>query len=495
MTRTGCERIGRWIAVSVVVWALVRVGVCAAATPVIPADAVAYWRFDPSRFGGAAADPAALAQRRVVLAGMRAAVASGLVGESRAAGALDALLAAAEVGARPHTLCLLDLDGHRRGDGQGLAPEVLRFALAVESSGDHAALLRTLRAILIGGDAQAVAGAQQEIVLPGSVRGVRYREPGWSPWREVQWASTADSFVIGFGAGSLERWFSAQASGPPDDAPWAPHRLAVERQRQTGDVFFEAYLGLDQARRGFPWGFRGGRVRRVLETLGLSNARDVMIHGRWIEPAGAAPGPALIALDVTYSARSERPGVVRRVAVSEDRWPEDLRIEPPPGTYAVVMRAPWGAWITTALDLVWAASSADHADAKRAAIRAWLRGPGGQALTRLIASVEPWAVVSDVPAPIAPIPGASTLFVPIKPGVSASAFEDLLRRTLADHRDRLQVQDGVWSFKVDPGGVLRIPSWGVVGRAAAPVFVGGWGPPVVIENRARLGDPRSAPGE
>lgn len=458
--------------------------------PRIPADAVAYWRLDTTRFAGpGAADPAAQAQRRILLAGLRAAAASGLIAESRAAGALDALLAASEVGARPHTLCLLDLAGERTATGHGLAPRTLRFALAIESSGDHALLLRTLRAILIGGDSDTAGGVQREITLPGAVRGVSYREPQWAAWHEIQWASTDDMFVIGLGAGSLERWFAAQAAPEPVDTPWAPHRAMVNRVRPAGGVFFEAYLGLDQARHGFPWGFIGGRVRRVLDTVNLSNARDVMMHARWVEPAADSSTPALIALDLTYSARSERPGVVRRVAVSEDHWPADLPMSPPPGTYAIAMRAPWGLWVHTALDLVWATADSDRADFKRAAIQGWLERAGGP-LGRLLSRLEPWVVVSDVPPPIAPMPGASTFFVPIKPGVGAEAVSSEMRAVLADHLKRILIEDGVWSFKVDPGGVLRIPSWGLVGSPARPILVGGWGPPVVTENRRRLGDPR-----
>ncbi len=463
----------------------------------IPPDAVAYWRLDTTKFAGARMDPAVLAQRRVLIAGLRAAVASGLIAEPRAAGALEAVLAASEVGARPHTLCLIDLDADRPERGEGIEPNVLRMVLELESVGDHAALLRTLRAILVGdakGDADAAA--QRAITLPGGVTGVAFRRAEWAPWREVQWASTDRTFVIGLGAGSLDRWFGAQqAAINPDDVPaiapeWDAHRRHVADSRPDGDIIFEAYLGLDRARAGFPWGFMRGRVRRVLETVGLSNARDVMIHARWIEPRPGASHPPLIAADMSWRARSERPEIVRSVQISEAAWPQrGVSMPAPPGTYAMVLRADWERWVMTALTLYPAASSSEDEPRRSAAMRDWTRRNIGT-LARLLSRAEPWLVVSDVPLPVTPMPGAATFFIELRPGADAREAGDLLRTLIGSHMDRVLVQDGVWSYNVDDRGVLRIPSWGFVGPKDKPILVGGWGPPVVTENRARLGDTR-----
>lgn len=458
----------------------------------IPPDAVAYWRLDTTKFAGARADPAVLAQRRVLIAGLRAAVASGLIAEPRAAGALEAVLAASEVGARPHTLCLLDLDADRPERGEGMDPNVLRMVLELESAGDHAALLRTLRAILVGdtkGDADATA--QRALALPGGVAGVAFRRADWAPWREVQWASTERTFVIGLGAGSLERWFAAQhAEADPNETPvWDSHRGHVAEDRPPGDVVFEAYLGLDRARDGFPWGFMRGRVRRVLETVGLSNARDVMFHARWIEPPPGASHPPLIAADITWRARSERPGVVRGVPISESAWPQrGVSMPPPPGTYAMVLRADWERWVMTALTLYPAASSSEDEPRRAAVMRDWARRNRGT-LARLLARAEPWLVVSDVPLPVTPMPGAATFFIELRSGADAIETGNLLRTLIGAHMGRVLIDDGVWSYNVDDRGVLRIPAWGFVGPNEKPILVGGWGPPVVTENRARLGDP------
>ena len=483
-----------------IVWSLVGlVSMKASADPVvaqrsgIPSDAVAYWRLDTSRFAASNADPAAKAQRRFLLAGMRAAVASGIIKKPGAAHALEGLLAASEVGSRPHTVCLLDLTAGREPSGTGMAPSELRIVLEIETPTDHTALLRTVRAILIGdGKAGDQVGAQHELTLPGGVQGVTYREPDWAPWHDVSWASTDHSFVIGLGAGALERWFGAQQVDEPTEPAWRAHQSFVDRVRPKGDVFFEAYLALDRVRQGFPEAFIEGRVTRVLETLSLSNARDVMVHGRWVEASAGESHAPMIAADITWSDRSEKPGIVHGLPISESRWPtKSLRMAPPPGSYLIVMRVDWERWVRTAMNLFPASSRSSKAFLHRIEVRNWFSRTR-TTLPRFLSKLEPWLVVSDYPTPMTPIPGAATYFAELTPGASVQEAGEEFRDLIGSHMKRVTVQDGVWWFSADPGGVLRIPAWGFVGTEDDAVMVGGWGPPVVTENRTRLGDPFEA---
>lgn len=457
---------------------------------IIPEDAIAWWRLDPSRFAANRADPAVRAQREVVVAGLRAAVASGVIADESAARTLEALLAASEVGGRKHTLCLLDLEAERAPDGTGMAPRVLRMALELETGADHASILRSVRAILVG-DGQRPAsapGVQREIELPGGVRGVAYREQGWAPWREISWASTERSFVVGLGRGALERWFEAQHRPVEAATSWAGHEQWVDASRPSGPIFFRAYMNFDRIRDGFPEAFVEGRTPRVLDAISLSNAREVMLHGRWIDAERTGVDIPMIAGDITWSARSERPGVVRGLPISESTWPARLRMAPPPGSYLIVLRADWERWVHTALELVPAASRTTSTWRRRVAIRRWLRGHGNELRTFLL-MLEPWLVLSDVPTPISPMPGAATFFTPLKRGVTARQASEAFQSLLSAHAERIGSEQGVWWFRVDSGGVLRIPAWGFVGPKGEPIMVGGWGPPVVTENRKRLGDP------
>ncbi len=456
----------------------------------IPDSAIAWWRLDPSRFAANQVDPAVKAQRQVVIAGLRAAVASGVIVDTSAARTLEALLAASEVGGRKHTLCLLELDAERSPDGTGMSPRTLRMVLELETGTDHASILRSVRAILVG-DAKGPdqsKGVQRELKLPGGVTGVAFREADWAPWREISWASTERSFVIGLGRGALEQWFAAQDRQTLAAPNWAAHEQQVDSARSPGVIFFSAYMNLDRIRVGFPEAFVEGRTKRVLDAVNLSNARDVMLHGRWISAERTGVSIPMIAADITWSARSELPGVVQRRAISEESWPASLRMSPPPGSYLIVLRADWALWTYTALDLVPAASRTTSTWRRTRAIRRWLR-TNDLDLRRFLANLEPWLVLSDVPTPVTPMPGATTFFAPLKRGVSAQEASEAFQAILSVHAERLANEDGVWWFQVDPAGILRIPAWGFVGPKDAPIMVGGWGPPVVTENRKRLGDP------
>jgi len=453
-----------------------------------PPSAIAWWRLDPGRFRAGQADPAAAARREIVLAGFRAAVASGVVEDSAASKALEGLLAAGEVGSTRHTLCLLDFEAQRGPGGTGMDPQILQMVLELESPSNRPALLRTVRAILIGsgpGGAEA-AGRQRIIKLPGGREGVAYSEADWPAWRQVAWASTEDAFVIGLGEGALEAWFAAPDPDVGTRPPWAAHREAAARARQSDDVFFEAYLGLDGLRRGFPEAFVEGRAERVLAATNLSNARDFMLHGRWAEPPADRRHPPMIALDATWSARSRAPGAVEHRRLSESSWPEEeIAMAPPPGSYVIAMPAPWREWVDTALRIVPAATPEEKHVWRMVAVRQWRRAHGDN-LRAFLDSLAPWLIVSDTPPPVLPMPGASTFFAELRADASPDDAAALLHSLLSPFREQILRDQGVWSFRVDEGGLLRIPSWGFIEAEPRAVMVGGWGPPVVIENRRRL---------
>lgn len=453
----------------------------------IPPDTLAWWRLDPSGFAANRADPAHRAQRDLVVSGLRAAVASGVIQDEGAARALQGLLAASEVGGRPHTLCLLKLDAERGPDGSGMAPRVFQMVLELETPNHHASLLRTVRAILIGNPDEP-RGAQRQITLPGGVAGVAYRESDWAPWREISWASTEDSFIIGLGRGALNTWFEEQAGVSPDKGRWSEHEAWAQSSRVAGAFFFQAFMNLDGIRHAFPEAFHEGRTQRVLEAVDLSNAREFMLHGGWVSAEDSGAGLPMIAADITWSARSERPEVIRGRAISESTWPFQLTMPKPNGSYVVVIRAPWDQWVYTALELVPAASRTTSTARRAVLIRRWLRTSDIE-LRQFLSMLQPWLVLSDAPTPVTPMPGATTLFAPLKRGVTAREASDALLAVLEAQEDRISIDDGVWWFQVDPAGVLRIPAWGFVGPKESPIMVGGWGPPVVTENRKTLGDP------
>ncbi|MEC9373960.1 MAG: hypothetical protein VYC34_08955, partial [Planctomycetota bacterium] len=323
-----------------------------------PEGAIAWWSFDPSRFA-AASKPS---PERIAMTSLLRAIVAGRVIESESvARILEGILAASEVGALPHTLAVLDFEAER-GPEAAMSPTRLQMTLELDTARDHARFLRTLQAILVdaervarAGDEAKPLGAQRQIALPGEKNAVAYTEPDWPAWREISWMSTDAQFVVALGRDAIPALVEARSAAARrgEPAAWLAHRAVVDRTRPEGEVFLEAYLSIDALRQGFPDAFSFGRARRTFEALNLSNARDVMLHARWVDPpADSTNAPAFIALDVTWSARSEAPGVIRHKRISEDRWPgRALEMDPPPGSYVMVVAAEWDSWFDQCLEI------------------------------------------------------------------------------------------------------------------------------------------------
>lgn|GEM_PF-1571847 len=488
----------------------------------LPASALAWWRLNPSRFRAVREQGA---QRFAVLATLRALVASGVVSDEQGKRVLEGVLAAAEVGSAPHTLVLTDFAAKRPPGGSGMDLQRLRMALSVGAGANHRSMLRTIRAILIsdGGASKALApagkpsarGEQRALDLPGDRHGVAYAQPDWPEWREVSWSSTPGAFVVGLGPGALEEWFTAQDGPGRADAakpvaekqrPWFAHRALVDDVRKPGDVFFEAYVNIDALRTRFPGAFVTGRTTRTLRALGLANAHDLMVHGRWIDPALAETDahPPLIALDVTWST----PALVRfgaiaprdvhvkreihRLALTEDIWPaQELHLPPPNGSFALVMRIDWPALTTLSLDLVQATRRDTRLGAFVAFRGRWEAFTDG-AREGLFKALGPIVVISDDPPPLLPAPGAATYFLELNPGTDADRALAQVQQLLAPLRHRVTHTDaGVWSIRLDDAGFVRAPVWGVAGPKESQAIIVGWGATIIDHIRKRRAPPSS----
>ncbi len=469
--------------------------------PSIPPNSIAWWRFDPTGFDS---QRQAAAERAAMTIMLRALVASGVVDKDSTAAIVEGLLAASEVGAAPHTLCVLDFAADRPPDGDGMDIHRLQMVLELQTKGDHTAHLRTLKAILIDAERSrderdnAGHGAQRALKLPAGVKGVAYREPDWEEWREVSWASTENTFLVGLGRGSLERWLEFRAVKPTpanNHKPlWRAHQNITAHNTDHGETFFEAYLEIDGLRRGFPEAFSVGRAQRIFAALKLDNARDFMLHGRWVRQQNA-DAAALIALDATWSSRADKPGSVRRIAVSEPAWPDrQLALPPPPGSYAIAMRVDWTDWLNVTFNLIEAFGRDPDLQERRDTINQWRRRNGAK-LRRFTARLKPWLVLSDSPAPIAAIPGLTTLYVEHWPAANQQASASDLDSLISDYTEVLarDVSTGIRYLKLEPTGLIRAPAWGFATFHNTPLLIGGWSPIVVTQNRQWLATMENAP--
>jgi len=178
--------------------------------------------------------------------------------------------------------------------------------------------------------------------------------------------------------------------------------------------------------------------------------------------------------------------------VSAAYWPGDeLHMEPPPGSYAIVTRADWGGWVNQTLDTF--GSSRKEWDAiKFDALRSKWQRTHKETLDGVASKLGPWVVFSDAPRPVIALPGLTTMFAelggPIEPG-----FQDELAQVLATVLDNVAFDNEtrVWSASLlppdlDPGGLLRVIAWGIGGLPDKPVLVMGWGANSVRQNLERL---------
>jgi hypothetical protein len=419
-------------------------------------------------------------ERELLVAGLRAGVASGVFGEGTPASLIEGLLAAAEIGRVPHTVCLLDFRAMREPDGTGMVVQELGAVIELRTRRDHAEYLRTVRAILQASERNAgQSGEQRRLELPGDRVGVAFRIDTWDAWREIAWASLDDRFVVGVGRGALADWFAGARGG--DEAAWLRHRTRVEAERPAGDVFVEGFIDLRGLRRRFPSAFQYGRTPRMLRSLDMANDAEVMLHGRFVE---LEDGPPLLALDVTSSAGEQ----VQRNPLSAARWPGEIGMEPPPGSYAIVTRVDWPATYTRIVSMYESTVPEPELDAFRASRDAW-EARNAADLKVLWSRLQPWVVLSDVPPPVLPAPGLSTVFVPVRAG--AADMEQTISALLTDFADRVTVQGSpgtrMWQLKIDERGVVRLPAWGMATGDDGVILIGGWGAPVVMHNRERLG--------
>lgn len=466
----------------------------------IPAGALAWWALDARQAEGGGQRAARLVAEGV----LRAALMSGLIGDADAAELVAGLLAASALGAAPHRVCVLEVATEPMPDGTARLSRV-QAVLELREAGDHAPLMRTIRAVLVDAPAAEEGGAQQDpgqqraLTLPGGRRGVAYRRSDWPEWMDVSWCSTPGVFYVGFGVGALERWFTAprEVFVPPR---WVQHRAAVDGARGPSRPIVECYVGIDALRRAWPEPFVAGRAGSILSAWHLINARDAMIHVRVAEQAGAADesagtggSTAMLTIDVSWSSRSLPPARIDRQSISVGRWPGELDLPRPKGRYVLVIDAQWRRWVEMAVATYRAAHRGWDAIEFQVRHDRWMRAHG-EALDRLLGSLDRWVVVADDPPPPLPVPGWASAMVRIRPEVDRRRLMQDLREVFGSLGDKVEYDEGrqMWSLRYvdaskDPGGLLRLVSWALAGDEGAPVLVVGWQPQAVEALRDRLG--------
>ena len=390
----------------------------------------------------------------------------------------DATLVAATLGSYPHRIALLDLTARRDGKGADHLTG-LQLALTLRNSADTTPLRQTLETLLRQ-RGPAVPYTQEPFTLAGGLPAVRYHRSDWPAWLCVEWAADGGRFHVGVGAGALQRWLALREVG---EDVFAAHDRAAGLLEDSdaaadGARIFRALVDLDRLRQVAPLVLGQGRVRSLLVLFGF-------------EDRGALALDAKLAERVVWLTSSTRRGdTTTAAALTAARWPADAAVPPPPGTFNLAAPLDWPAALVRARQVL-----------------AILRGDGPptareRATERLLATLaeqagafEPWLLISDHPRSRLPIPGAASVYVPVRAGMDAAAAAERLEASIAAlPRDpeqnparRLGVahheQAGVWWLDSPARALFKAPAWGWATAGPRHVFILSFSPKAVLENR------------
>lgn len=112
------------------------------------------------------------------------------------------------------------------------------------------------------------------------------------------------------------------------------------------------YVNIDALRYAYEASFFDGRGSRIVDGLQIGNCRSVMLHttltpAEKVQMTDAAlsplanakySGPPLLRCEVTWSPRTLRPNIIKRVELTHGAWPSDAGIAPPGGPWVACVR-------------------------------------------------------------------------------------------------------------------------------------------------------------
>ncbi|MFN0134138.1 MAG: hypothetical protein ACKVW3_16610 [Phycisphaerales bacterium] len=471
-----------------------------------PANATAWAAFAPSVLGaGAENDPL----RPLVEAGWRGLISSSAKVD-RGTSVVTALLRPSLLGAAPYRVCLMDLKlapaGGRERPGVEPTAKVDKLAavLEIRVPPPHDRLEAAVQSALRDDERadRASGGRIGPATIPGAVRAGTYSREGDPATRRIEWCSTSGAFIVGLGEGTLAAWVARGNARESGD--WQRHRGQVLRGRPASVPVAEAFIDLNALRGAAPEEFAVGRVGKLAEAFRVANARSVMVHVRLPLPNAVTQGTPndggeeaepteassqtpttsatpqtetprsmpLLAIDVSWSNRSEPPGTFSSVAISE-RASDVPGLLPMPssGRFAVVLKSDWPMWLAVMGD-VYAAASGKSGDEFLAARTRWLRRHG-PTLERLLPPLGTPVTLMGRPAEGV---GAPALVIALANG-RAAKHEAEMRELMASLDARIKYSAGqrTWTMTLAKGdadrdGKLAAWSWALAAEGAA-IFV------------------------
>lgn len=427
-----------------------------------PEKFVAYWAMDPSALGDEDARVKAAAA-----AAMRGLVAH-TVNIEGGSSVADALLRPNLLGDSAYRVCLLELEGETTVPKDKKAATVVKpakFAAVIEirkpaKDGGHDRLAGAMEGALAA-DAKADGKPRdrKKVVLPTGVS-AEVSAAGEDEWRELAWASLPDMFVVGIGHGSVERWVSGRATAGKSTA-WVAQRNEIATKRGKGTRVFEAFVDLNALRQGVPEEFLKGRLGPLTEAWHIAADRTYMVHGTLMDGGAKAErtGLALLALDLSWSERAEKPGAWKSVALSEGKWPEGVSgLEKPSSGWAMLTRASVPTWITLGADTYESLGGGQEFSTIRTR---WERRML-PVIEKLSPRLGEWVMVRP-----------DSVVVQVKPASGQDRLAADLRGLFSSMEPVVGFAGKSWMLKADGDDALEGLSWRVSDDGKS--IVGGWG--------------------
>lgn len=388
-------------------------------------------RFDTSHLGS----PRDAALQKAVLDAMLARLSlEQLLQDPVAEGVLRECLAqAAATGARAS----LDV----ASAAQAHAGEALRYRalLAIRSAGTMDAYASILERCTANAPSSKVAVAGESVA--------EHRDPSWPAWRSLDVLSQKGVLVIGLGEGRAA--IEHALATPPTDAPLDRHRDALGHR--AGTPVLECYIDLNLARVSFPDSFGDDPAGRFLAACHLANARSCMLHVR----SSGAPGT--LAIDATWSLRSEPDDRIRRVSIASFAPDAERQRDP-----LAILRPEMTRWALASLDAYASLLGPEVRRSFDRQRRAWAarRLP---LLARLEASLGAEAMLALDQSASGLTLGAWRLRWPLRQGVKPGDVSRAVRALLDPwEKDIAPNDDGLSGRLVlPPGSLVRALEWSV----------------------------------
>ena len=359
-------------------------------------------------------------------------------GEAR----IDALVHAMLPARTPASGAVVRVVGHAITHGNRVEAVLLDFAAHPGPKDGTAIMDRFSFVVRVeGGDGASLRAVVREGFPDAPADASTFAADGAPAWQTIAISDQPGEFLLGVGPDALASW--SRAAAATAEPAWAVHRAALDSHQAGASIVAAAFADANALRRAFPESFASGRLGRIAQAWGISNARSIMVRAAE-SPRTDAPPALLIA--AAFEARSQPPGSVAVEPIVGPSWPGGAAALAGDGVrWASVVPGAWSRAYDWGVR-TWEAScdgwGVIEFDARRAR---WERRHMPR-LQRLFASTGSWAIITP-----------NRFTVPLADNVDPAHVAADLAAILATFGERSTVAglEGTIRIGSNPGATVR----------------------------------------